>query len=99
VLPVDKIPAALINYDRRMALTRAQNGSAPQDTARDWLPEIIDLLRKKTAHDFMPYKVGTLQRRIERRMAMAAIETDDMDRYPGLCSPRHNLSNREVSIM
>ena len=47
----------------------------------DWLPEIIDLLRTKTAHDFTLYKPGTLQRRIERRMAMAAIETDDMDRY------------------
>ena len=58
-----------------------QNGSAPQDKAQDWLPEIIDLLRTKTAHDFTLYKPGTLQRRIERRMAMAAIETDDMDRY------------------
>ena len=45
------------------------------------MPEIIDLLRTKTAHDFTLYKPGTLQRRIERRMAMAAIETDDMDRY------------------
>ena len=50
-------------------------------SAQDWLPEIIDLLRTKTAHDFTLYKQGTLQRRIERRMAMAAIETDDMDRY------------------
>ncbi len=49
--------------------------------APDWLPEIIDLLRTRTAHDFRLYKEGTLQRRIERRMAMAAIETDDMDRY------------------
>ena len=45
------------------------------------MPEIIDLLRTKTAHDFRLYKPGTLQRRIERRMAMAAIKTDDMDRY------------------
>ena len=81
VLPVAKIPEALVKYDRRMALTRAQNGSRPQDAAQDWLPEIIDLLRTKTAHDFTLYKPGTLQRRIERRMAMAAIETDDMDRY------------------
>ena len=81
VLPVAKIPDALVKYDRRMALTRTQNGSRPQDAAQDWLPEIIDLLRTKTAHDFTLYKPGTLQRRIERRMAMAAIETDDMDRY------------------
>jgi two-component system CheB/CheR fusion protein len=81
VLPVAKIPDALVKYDRRMALTRTQNSLRVQDTADGWLPEIIDLLRTKTAHDFRPYKSGTLQRRIERRMAMAAIETDDMDRY------------------
>ena len=81
VLPVAKIPEALVKYGRRMALTRARNGSGPLDAAQDWVPEIIDLLRTKTAHDFTLYKPGTLQRRIERRMAMATIETDDMDRY------------------
>jgi two-component system CheB/CheR fusion protein len=81
VLSVAKIPDALVKYDRRMALTRTQNGSRPQDAAQNWLPKIIDLMRAKTAHDFRLYKPGTLQRRIERRMAMAAIETDDMDRY------------------
>jgi two-component system CheB/CheR fusion protein len=81
VLPVAKIPEALIKYDRRMALARTQNGLRPQDAAQDWLHEIIDLLRAKTAYDFTLYKPGTLERRIERRMAMAAIDTDDMDRY------------------
>jgi two-component system CheB/CheR fusion protein len=81
VLPVAKIPEALVKYDRRMALAHAHGGVVPQDRAQNWLPEIIDLLRTKTAHDFALYKEGTLQRRIERRMAMAAIETDDMDRY------------------
>jgi two-component system CheB/CheR fusion protein len=81
VLPIAKIPEALVKYDRRMALTRAHNGSAPQDKAQDWLPEIVEILRTRTAHDFSLYKHGTLQRRIERRMAMAAIETDDMNRY------------------
>jgi two-component system CheB/CheR fusion protein len=77
VLPVAKIPDALVKYDRRMALTRTQGGSTRRDKAQDWLPEIIELLRTKTAHDFTLYKPGTLRRRIERRMAMAAIETDD----------------------
>ncbi|WP_271606039.1 chemotaxis protein CheB [Bradyrhizobium sp. CCBAU 11434] len=81
VLPVAKIPDALVKYDRRMALTRTQNSSRPQDTVEGWLSEVVDLLRTKTAHDFRLYKSGTLQRRIERRMAMAAVETDDMDRY------------------
>lgn len=81
VLPVAEIPEALIKYSRRMALMRPRNGRPPRHTAETWLPEIIDLLRSKTTHDFTHYKPGTLQRRIERRMAMATIETDDMDRY------------------
>ena len=81
VLPVAKIPDALMTYDRRMILTRKQNGSRAKDSAPEWLPEIIDLLHTTTGHDFRLYKSGTLQRRIERRMAMAAIETDGMERY------------------
>ncbi len=84
VLPVAKIPEALVTYSRRTALTHAHNGARPQGMTQDWLPEIIDLLRARTAHDFTLYKPGTLQRRIERRMAMAAIEIDDMDRYLGI---------------
>ena len=56
VLPVAKIPEALVKHDRRMALTSTRIGRHEQDTARDWLPEIIDLLRTKTAHDFTLYK-------------------------------------------
>ncbi len=81
VLPVAKIPDALLTYDRRMVLVRTQHESRPKDKAPDWLLEIIELLRAKTGHDFRLYKSGTLQRRIERRMAMAAIETDGMERY------------------
>ena len=60
---------------------QAERLAHPQMRQEDWLPEIIELLRTKTAHDFRLYKPGTLRRRIERRMAMAAIKTDDMDRY------------------
>ena len=81
VLPVAQIPGALLNYDRRMASVRVQDGLLPHGAVPDWLPGIIDLLRTRTPHDFTLYKPGTLQRRIERRMAMAAIETSDMNRY------------------
>jgi chemotaxis methyl-accepting protein methylase len=45
------------------------------------LPAIIELLRGRTNHDFRLYKPGTLRRRIERRMAMAAIAPERMDLY------------------
>jgi two-component system, chemotaxis family, CheB/CheR fusion protein len=64
-----------------MALSRAAAVRDETNTSAHWLPEIIDLLRTRTAHDFRLYKEGTLRRRIERRMAMAAIETDDIERY------------------
>ena len=81
VLPVAKIAEALVKYGRRMALSRKPSNLRPQDVAEDRLAEIVDLLRTKTGHDFRLYKPGTLRRRIERRMAMAEIKTDDMDRY------------------
>jgi two-component system, chemotaxis family, CheB/CheR fusion protein len=84
VLPVAKIPEALVKYGRRMALSRKQNNLRPQDVPEDRLAQIVDLLRTKTGHDFRLYKPGTLRRRIERRMAMAEIKTDDMDRYLAL---------------
>src|SRR6202453_5128937 len=81
VLPLASIPDALLKFHRRMALTRATAAPSEKNTSPDWLPEILDLLRKKTSHDFRLYKEGTLRRRIERRMAMASIETDDIERY------------------
>jgi two-component system CheB/CheR fusion protein len=77
VLPAARIPEALVEYDQRLTQSRLP----PWEAAKDWLPEIVELLRAKTAHDFRLYKAGTLQRRIERRMALAGITADHMDRY------------------
>jgi two-component system CheB/CheR fusion protein len=81
VLPVAEIPAALVKYSRRVAAPGGQDRRISGDKVPDRLAEIINLLRTKTDHDFTLYKPGTLQRRIERRMAMAAIGTNDMNRY------------------
>jgi two-component system CheB/CheR fusion protein len=71
VLPAAKIPEAILKFS-------ARDDVAPVQPAQDWLAQIVELLRTKTAHDFRLYKQGTLQRRIQRRMAL---ETDDMDLY------------------
>lgn len=78
-LPVREIPAAILEFARRRS--RDRHTVAPKDAARDWLPEVVELLRSRTAYDFRPYKQGTLERRIERRRAMASIDTEDMQRY------------------
>ena len=76
VLDAAKIPEALAKH------AGAPSGAASREAkAAHYLPEIIDLLRAKTPHDFRLYKAGTLRRRIERRMAMASIEPDGVERY------------------
>jgi two-component system CheB/CheR fusion protein len=84
VLAVADIAKALIAFGRRKARAPDRGDARNAESLKDWLPKIIDLLRAKTAHDFALYKQGTLQRRIERRMAMAAIDPDDRDRYLAL---------------
>src|SRR5271166_1180814 len=80
VLSVAKIPETLAKYGRQLVLNgERRKGLAPDDHPPDRLAEIIDLLHTKTGHDFALYKPGTLLRRIERRMALAAVT--DIGRY------------------
>jgi two-component system CheB/CheR fusion protein len=79
VLPVAKISEMLAKYGRQLVLNGKRKGPARVDHRPAQLAEIIDLLRTKTSHDFALYKPGTLSRRIERRMALAAV--DDSRRY------------------
>ena len=79
VLPVAKIPEVLAKH--LPGTQSAPSGLSGQATAEARLPEIIDLLRARTAHDFTLYKPGTLLRRIERRMIMASVDVSDADRY------------------
>ncbi len=79
ILPIARIAEALTHPNLRVA--RSESSATSSDKSAQCLPEIIALLRKTTAHDFSLYKRGTLQRRIERRMALASIKHDDMGRY------------------
>ena len=70
ILPIGDMAAALVDPARRAL--RAKKAPAPGSNC---LPEVIELLRTSTSHDFTLYKMGTLQRRIERRMGLAALDT------------------------
>jgi two-component system CheB/CheR fusion protein len=78
VLSVKQMPAALSG---RIKGQSANATAKPAADSRKALAQIIDLLRKNTPHDFTLYKMGTLQRRIERRMTLASIPANDMARY------------------
>ena len=88
-LPVAQIPQALIAF--RPIPRRAQSRTArPATAARSseeapsaevWLPKIVDLMRTQTARDFSHYKPGTLQRRVERRIALLDIAPSAIGRY------------------
>ena len=69
ILPVGEIAAALVDPAHRVQREDQSPSGGPV-----CLPEIIELLRTATSHDFALYKMGTLQRRIERRMGLAGLK-------------------------
>ena len=77
IAPIAAIPRALVKRSTYLYSSAAKSHAKESVASR--LAEILDLVRTKTAHDFTVYKTGTLTRRIERRMAAAAIA--DAGRY------------------
>jgi two-component system CheB/CheR fusion protein len=75
ILPPEKMPEQLIAYVDQIFGKKTKPSAAPQpQKAQDTLAKICVLLRAKTGHDFSQYKENTLNRRIERRMALHQIE-------------------------
>jgi two-component system CheB/CheR fusion protein len=74
VLAPDKMPRALLEYARDTRVHRTAPAVAAPDTRlANGLQPILAVLRARTKRDFRGYKKGTLQRRIERRMALQQI--------------------------
>lgn len=77
VLPVDEMPRQLLDYVKHAfgKQSRAAPALAPKvDSA---LMKIFVLLRAQKGNDFSHYKLNTIYRRIERRMAIHRIKTLD----------------------
>ncbi|MDZ7628341.1 MAG: chemotaxis protein CheB [Parvularculaceae bacterium] len=81
ILPVKKISAALAGHSRLPAEQHPPNAESKARENFEFPVEIVEMLRTRTAHDFTLYKKGTLQRRIERRMALMSLGAGDIDRY------------------
>jgi two-component system CheB/CheR fusion protein len=79
VLPVAKIPAAIAKNSQRFRAVHKRSNAGAVDEPSHAFSGIVALLCTKASLDFTLYKPGTLQRRIERRAAMAA--DGDLSRY------------------
>ena len=75
VLRAAKIAEALVARERGQVFVPEASKSSGLKSVEDLLPDMIALLRTKTVHDFTLYKHGTLERRVERRMALAGVKT------------------------
>lgn len=73
VLSTEKIAEALVEYVRHPYMEVVQNGSREMKVKEGTLSEIFQILHHHTGHDFSNYKVNTIYRRIERRMAVHQI--------------------------
>lgn len=76
-LPPAEMPAQLIAYVTHAFGKPPLAATAPAPKAENTLKKIFILLRAQTGHDFSQYKLSTIHRRIERRMAVHQIETMD----------------------
>ena len=78
ILPPAEMPAQLISYVNQVF------GKIPYvvPKAEDTMKRVFNLIRVKTGHDFSDYKQNTINRRIERRMAIINVNSlDDYVRY------------------
>ena len=72
-----KMSAQLISYVSKAIGNPCRSGTAPVSLSETAMKKIFVLLRTHTGHDFSFYKPNTINRRIERRMAVQQIDTID----------------------
>jgi two-component system, chemotaxis family, CheB/CheR fusion protein len=70
VLPVAEMPAKLLVMARQADSSPRDDPQPSADTSLDTLPEILQLIRLRTGHDFSQYKTATVLRRIARRQQL-----------------------------
>ena len=75
VLPVADIARTLADYGTQSRASPKSTVVKPVQLEPDLVTGIVELLATKGVHDFAAYKHGTLQRRIERRMVLAGLQS------------------------
>jgi two-component system, chemotaxis family, CheB/CheR fusion protein len=76
VLPVEEMPAKLLDYQQHLRSVAWKKGSdGTRGDMAEHLAKISALLRAKLGHDFSKYKEKTMARRIQRRMQVLQIDS------------------------
>ncbi|XKH02211.1 PAS domain-containing protein [Marinobacter nauticus] len=100
VAPAADLPAQILSYVQRVPEPDAHPKQPPAaHTSLTELDPVLRLLQKQTRHDFSLYKPTTLNRRIERRMAIHGIpDLATYTRFLGHNSQEVQLLFRELLI-
>jgi two-component system CheB/CheR fusion protein len=77
VLPPERMAAQLMAYVAHAFGHPPVTTPAKAPEAENTLKRILILMRTQTGHDFSKYKMNTIHRRIERRMAVHQIQAKD----------------------
>lgn len=93
VLPVDKMPEALVKYTRHAFVEPRDKIAKDEKKIQSVLQKIYILLRTHTNHDFSLYKKNTIIRRVERRMHVHQI--DNIQDYQTYLT----RSEREIHVL
>jgi two-component system CheB/CheR fusion protein len=70
IVPVERMPQTLLGYIRHPFLNSPGKIKLSEAGAQQQINKIYALIRSATGHDFSKYKPNTIQRRIERRLAV-----------------------------
>lgn len=74
ILPVEKMAGELLKYVKHPYIGGIEKEAPAAGKFENYLQKIYILIRSATGHDFSQYKVNTIRRRIERRMAVHQID-------------------------
>lgn len=77
ILPPADMPAQLMTYVANAFNTFSKHSSPTSMTADSSRQHLFNMLLKETGHDFSQYKPSTINRRIERRLAIHQLRTID----------------------
>ena len=75
IVAVEKMPKQLLRYIKHPVVNKPGKIAFGETSGRHQLQKIFALIRTATGHDFSQYKHSTIERRIERRLAVHQIDS------------------------